>query len=106
MCPPACTDPEEERTVSNRGLTGNLISTSLGVSRRALRPTSLPESTAHGRTFCSKPGSDHRKQAAVIHEGDQLPSRLGFAAARLDHADTGYIERVNEAADGLGDFAQ
>jgi hypothetical protein len=29
MCPPACTDEEPERTVIDRGLTGNLISTSV-----------------------------------------------------------------------------
>jgi len=35
MCPPACSDQEPERTVIDRGLTGNLISTLLGVTRNA-----------------------------------------------------------------------
>lgn len=37
MCPPACSDEEPERTVSNRGLTGNLISVVFAGNPRAKR---------------------------------------------------------------------
>ena len=62
MCPPACSDRDEERTVSDRGLTGHLISTFLGVTCNAFAH-SLPECSSHGVVRLT-PGFDGRDTVA------------------------------------------
>ena len=51
MCPPACTESPEERTVSDRGLTGNLISVVFRLHPRACAPI-----VRHGARVGWKPG--------------------------------------------------
>jgi len=84
MCPPACTDPEEQRTLNDCGLTGNLISTFLGVTCSASRPHPAPVYRACAARFT--PGLDRRLPQVAIQLCARLFQVLWQGIARLKSA--------------------